>query len=115
MEFDTAITLLAQKTPGYRVPQTPAEFNSPFNALCRRVHGMRLRAVLVEGYELKNAALRARLFLLRTNANTMRVRVNNEGLKYERAIGRAEEEIRGLDDQLQRNEARLRELRGGGP
>jgi hypothetical protein len=114
-EFAAALVSIAQKTPGYKVPETPQDLHSPYNALCQRLDGMRLRDVIIEGYELTNVSLRGRLFMRRSNTNTMRVRMNNEGLKFERAIAWAQEEMKTIEDEIARNEARLYELRGAQP
>jgi hypothetical protein len=114
-EFQEALVTLARKTPGFRAPSSTSEYSSPYNPLCQRIDGWPLRRVIIEGYELNCAALRDKLFLEQMNANTLRVRANDEGVNVSRALLVNETMTRHWEDRLRRHEARLRELRPATP
>jgi hypothetical protein len=62
---------------------------------------------------MSNATLGDSLFILRSNTDTLRIRANDEGLKLSGRIARAEAEMKGIEDRMRHNDARIRELRGG--
>jgi hypothetical protein len=111
-EFQQALITIAHNTAGYRAPVTVADHNSPYNALCKRLAGHTLRDVIVEGYEISNDLLRDRIFEDRRGFDLMKIRENDAAVDLHQQIEWQQKVIENREDQLRRNEARVRELGG---
>lgn len=112
-EIDLVFVNLAANTPRFTQPKTERDLHRRGNALCVRVNGRPLRAVMIDSYEAANTALALQnnidaqnLLRLSTVVNTDRADAFNERADF------VKREIEKRDEQIRRHKARIAELGG---
>lgn len=112
-EIDLVFVNLAANTPRFTKPKNERDLYRRGNALCVRVSGRPLRAVMIDSYEAANTALALQnnidaqnLLRLSTVVNTDRADAFHERADY------VKREIEKRDEQIRRHKARIEQLRG---
>lgn len=112
-EIDLVFVNLAANTPRFRKPQNERDLHARGNALCLRVDGRPLRAVMIDSYEAANTALSLQNNIDAQNLLRLSGVINTDrAAAFEQRADIVKREIERRDEQIRRHRERIEQLRG---